>query len=210
MPDFNTMQRRRLAARKQAMPDGSFPIRNVSDLKNAIQAYGRAKNKEAAKAWIKRRAKALGREDLLPDSWRTDTIVHYGIKGQKWGIRRYQNKDGTLTTKGRQRNKNGQKISKSKSNRDELASKINKGKQATQKFLNKYGSTIAKGAAITALAAIGVPYSALLVKGIAELALNKDFGNLPGITSSRTREVVYSKFGDNERGDIRFALDDDD
>lgn len=39
MPDFNTMQRRRLAARNQAMPDGGFPIRNVSDLKNAIQAY---------------------------------------------------------------------------------------------------------------------------------------------------------------------------
>ena len=30
-------------------------------------------------------------------------IEHHGIKGQKWGVRRYQNKDGTLTTEGRKR-----------------------------------------------------------------------------------------------------------
>lgn len=30
-------------------------------------------------------------------------IYHHGIRGQKWGIRRYQNKDGTLTPAGRKR-----------------------------------------------------------------------------------------------------------
>ena len=30
-------------------------------------------------------------------------ICHHGIKGQKWGIRRFQNKDGSLTAKGRKR-----------------------------------------------------------------------------------------------------------
>lgn len=30
-------------------------------------------------------------------------LYHYGIKGQKWGIRRYQNEDGTLTEAGKQR-----------------------------------------------------------------------------------------------------------
>ena len=30
-------------------------------------------------------------------------LQHHGIKGQKWGIRRFQNKDGTLTTAGRER-----------------------------------------------------------------------------------------------------------
>lgn len=28
-------------------------------------------------------------------------IAHHGIKGQKWGIRRFQNEDGTLTPEGR-------------------------------------------------------------------------------------------------------------
>lgn len=30
-------------------------------------------------------------------------LYHYGVKGQKWGVRRYQNKDGSLTTAGRKR-----------------------------------------------------------------------------------------------------------
>lgn len=32
-----------------------------------------------------------------------DHISHHGIKGQRWGIRRYQNPDGSLTPKGQAR-----------------------------------------------------------------------------------------------------------
>ena len=28
-------------------------------------------------------------------------LYHHGVKGQKWGVRRYQNKDGTLTPEGK-------------------------------------------------------------------------------------------------------------
>lgn len=40
-------------------------------------------------------------------------IVHSGIKGQKWGIRRYQNEDGSLTPEGKERYRDVKKIYKS-------------------------------------------------------------------------------------------------
>ena len=33
----------------------------------------------------------------------TSELYHHGIKGQKWGVRRYQNKDGQLTSAGKER-----------------------------------------------------------------------------------------------------------
>ena len=32
-----------------------------------------------------------------------DYLAHHGVKGQKWGIRRFQNADGSLTSEGRSR-----------------------------------------------------------------------------------------------------------
>lgn len=67
---FSDEQREAMAKEGTALPDGSYPIANESDLRNAIQAYGRAKDKEAAKRHIMKRAKALGKEDLIPENWK--------------------------------------------------------------------------------------------------------------------------------------------
>jgi hypothetical protein len=67
--DVPADERKKLAESGAAMPDGSFPIANVDDLKNAIQSIGRASDPAAAKAHIKKRARALGHPELIPEDW---------------------------------------------------------------------------------------------------------------------------------------------
>lgn len=67
--DYSDKERQTMAMQGLALSDGSFPIKTVADLKNAVTAYPRSKNLPAAKAHIIKRARALKRVDLLPASW---------------------------------------------------------------------------------------------------------------------------------------------
>lgn len=61
------------------------------------------------------------------DSWENE-LYHHGIKGQKWGVRNYQNADGTLTELGKRRYGEGS---------------VSTGKERA-KFLNKLDSQRAR------------------------------------------------------------------
>ena len=37
------------------------------------------------------------------DRKNTNELYHHGVKGQRWGERRYQNPDGSLTSEGKKR-----------------------------------------------------------------------------------------------------------
>ncbi|MDE2468048.1 MAG: hypothetical protein KGL35_04735, partial [Bradyrhizobium sp.] len=67
--DYSDDERKDMASNGEAMKDGSYPIKNRKDLENAVQAFGRAKNKAATKRHIIKRAKALKATDLLPADW---------------------------------------------------------------------------------------------------------------------------------------------
>lgn len=69
--DYDAEQRRAMAKSGEAMPDGSYPIRNRADLENAIHAVGRGSDNShlAIRRHVIKRARALGETSALPESW---------------------------------------------------------------------------------------------------------------------------------------------
>ena len=104
-----------------------------------------------------------------------NTLQHHGIKGQKWGVRRYRNEDGTLTSAGKKRAKTlsdskrvkaiRKKKIKNMSNDElreannrlqlerqykDLTKKKSKGEKAVKAFITTAGTLVAvEGAMIT-------------------------------------------------------------
>lgn len=77
----------------------------------------------------------------------TDELYHWGVKGQKWGVRRYQNKDGTLTPAGKKRYDDGSNDASDKTAKKTMSPETKK----------KIKTAVGIGAAVvgTALAAYG-------------------------------------------------------
>lgn len=62
-----------------------------------------------------------------------DSLIHHGIKGQKWGVRRYQNKDGSLTAEGKKRVMYRNRAKRAWQTHDDVE-KIYNSLDSTQKF----------------------------------------------------------------------------
>lgn len=79
MAELDTAQRKKLAAQGKAIKSkeggGSYPIRNRSDLQNAIQSVGRAGSPEdmaKVRRFIMKRARELDLSSLIPENWNSD------------------------------------------------------------------------------------------------------------------------------------------
>lgn len=65
------------------------------DVKTVVEVLKSRKEKK------KSEKKKVEHDDLIANG--EDFLAHYGIKGQQWGQRRFQNEDGSLTPEGRRR-----------------------------------------------------------------------------------------------------------
>lgn len=68
----------------------------------------------------------------------SDEFYHHGIKGMRWGVRRFQNADGSLTNAGRKRYLNDPSVQKSRSEFDSAKAKQKTARNATIKAYSKY------------------------------------------------------------------------
>lgn len=95
--EFTADERREAAKAGEAMPDGSYPIKTKEDLSNAIQAFGRAKNKAATKKHIMARAKAMGLESELPAAWSgADKMADGDLRKDLYGVSYFASAIATL------------------------------------------------------------------------------------------------------------------
>ncbi len=103
------------------------------------------------------------------------SLAHHGIKGQKWGIRRYQNEDGSLTDEGYRHYGYGKRG---------LFAPNTKSKMKTGA---KVGATAGAAIGVTDAAAAGLllagvyPPAALAVAGATSIALWTAHGALTGL-----------------------------
>jgi hypothetical protein len=73
MAKYTEDDRKAMAAKGHAMPDGSYPIADADDLDNAIHAVGRGgADHDAIRRHVIKRAAALGLSSKIPDNWTAD------------------------------------------------------------------------------------------------------------------------------------------
>ena len=86
--DFSDDDRKRLAETGAAMPGGEYPIQTKDDLANAIQAFGRAKDKPATRKHIIARARALDAIAALPAAWKVEKRGMIAMVLEKVGLKK--------------------------------------------------------------------------------------------------------------------------
>lgn len=69
-------------------------------------------------------------------------LAHHGVKGQKWGIRRYQNEDGTLTSEGKAKKDSNVSTSGSRMLESMKRRMINKTSEKGNKKVREYEGRI--------------------------------------------------------------------
>lgn len=71
-------------------------------------------------------------------------LYHHGIKGMKWGIRRFQNKNGSLTPAGRKRYSDDPKLQRQKSDFKSAKASLKISKKRYSKASNRYSNVPTK------------------------------------------------------------------
>lgn len=103
-------------------PDKSKSISELSR-KELWEMLSRLRDESEVQRVIRELKRSSGERETLEEPFKIDTttpinqLYHWGIKGQKWGVRRFQNADGTRTSAGKKRDKSRGRVDVEKTGR---------------------------------------------------------------------------------------------
>ena len=151
-----------------------------------------------------------------------DVLIHYGILGMKWGVRRYQNKDGSLTSAGKKRYGNNDDIKdspqknteepKKKSVKDmsdeELRREINR-MQLEQSYLRMTGQNIEKGksAVEIALGKMKESFVSTVAQKSGQILAERLVNSMLGVKDNKDNKDNSPKNNNSNKNDIKEVKD---
>lgn len=115
-------------------------------------------------------------------------LYHHGIKGQRWGLRRYQNPDGSLTAEGRKKYRS--LMTKTERTGSKL---LDRGENFNTLKKKRSGNT--KRTILGTAASIGgVAFGALVTGGVPVVAVSAGIGAVNGVMNHLGNKKIDKQY----------------
>ena len=123
-----------------------------------------------------------------------EVLAHHGIKGQRWGVRRFQNADGTRTAAGKARERNGEQGS-APAKKESSSSKQRKRLTESQKAMLK---KVAIGVGVAAAAGLATYGAVKYSDAIKEQAFQKTIDRGADAIAKLEQSSIFNEYLTND------------